>query len=92
MRVATGTGVRGRSARIPVRSTAAEPGRKPDPWRMSPTQQAPTFIAILDLRTAPADRPLVVSQLASATGFLWERVQALPGARADELTDDRSVR
>ena len=35
---------------------------------------------------------LAVSQLASAAGFLWERAQAWPGARADTLTNDRSAR
>ena len=42
---------------------------------MSPNPEAPRFIAILDLRAAPHDRPLVMSQLES------ERpgVRAMPG-------------
>ena len=42
---------------------------------MSPNPQAPTFIAILDLRTAPDDRPIVMSQLESERPV----VRAMPG-------------
>jgi quinol monooxygenase YgiN len=42
---------------------------------MSLNPQAPTFIAILDLRTAPVDRPVVTSQLESERPV----VRAMPG-------------
>lgn len=42
---------------------------------MSPDQPPPTFIAILDLRTAPGDRPIVISQLESERPV----VRAMPG-------------